>query len=223
MSTVATRDAAIAGRLDTMADVVERLGHVPLDRIAGRPAPGTATEADLLIEPGGNKRLCELVDCVLVEKPMASYESSLAIALAVILHAYLRHHRLGIVLGPDGLLRLKWGLVRAPDVSFISWSRFPGRKRPEGAIFSVAPDLAVEILSPSNTPEEMDRKIGEYFAAGTHLVWIMDPDAATVRVYTSPVQCSVRTVDDELDGGDVLPGLRVSIREWIQDAWPAEE
>jgi Uma2 family endonuclease len=66
-----------------------------------------------------------------------------------------------------------------------------GRELPADPIFSVVPDLAVEILSPSNTVREMERKLREYFTAGTRLVWIVDPATSTARVYTSPVDCSV--------------------------------
>jgi Uma2 family endonuclease len=201
-----------------MEDLVERLGSVPLARIVAWPPPGMATEEDLLREPAGRKRLCELVDGVLVEKPMATYESMLAAILIRLLGRFLDAHDIGTVTGADGLLRLADGLVRAPDVSFISWDHFPGHELPADPIFNVAPDLAVEILSPSNTAGEMDRKLSEYFAAGTRLVWIMDPVTWSVRVYTSPVDCSVCTVDGELDGGDVLPGFHLSVREWMDRA-----
>jgi Uma2 family endonuclease len=219
MSIATVREAAVVDRREALAHVADRLGGIPVDRIVRWPPPGTATDEDLLREP----RLCELVDGVLVEKPMATFESLLAIILVRILGPYLDVHDLGIVVGEAGLQRLAPGLVRAPDVSFISWDQFAGRKRPREAIFSVFPDLAVEVLSPTNTEKEMARKRGEYFAAGTRLMWIMDPESVTVQVWTSPVDCSVRTVDDVLDGGDVLPGFRVSIREWVERAWPAEE
>ena len=218
MSVVATRSVVDEEGPGSMADLVARLGSVPLDRIVAWPPPGTATEEDLLREPAGRKRLCELVDGVLVEKPMATYESVLATILSTLLWNFLDAHDLGVIAGEAGLLRLGQGLVRAPDVSFISWDQFPDRELPADAIFSAAPDLAVEILSPSNTEGEMDRKLREYFAAGTRLVWMMDPEAVTVSVYTSPEEWSVCTVDGELDGGDVLPGFRVSVREWMQKA-----
>ena len=69
------------------------------------------------------------------------------------------------------------GLVRIPDVAFTSWERLPGRRVPPEPIPELAPDLAVEVLSQSNTEAEMTRKRGEYFAAGVRLVWLVDPDA----------------------------------------------
>jgi Uma2 family endonuclease len=78
--------------------------------------------------------------------------------------------------------------------------------------------LAVEILSPSNTAEEMARKRREYFAAGTRLVWEVEPELRNVTVYTAPEQSTVVTVDQCLDGGPVLPGFTLSVREWFERA-----
>src|SRR5690349_13836635 len=96
--------------IETIADLLDRLG-VPPDRVRFHPAPGTATKADVLTRPDGAKRLCELVDGVLVEKTMGAYESLLAGILIHLLHSFLEQHDLGIVLIPDGALRLLPGLV----------------------------------------------------------------------------------------------------------------
>src|SRR5262245_10097052 len=114
---------------ETLADLVQRLGGVPLERIRYRPAPGPATEADLL-RSNVEKRLCELVEGVLVQKAMGFYESRLAAILIYLIEQFLEPHDLGIVLGADGMLRLVPGLIRLPDVSFLSWQRFPNRERP---------------------------------------------------------------------------------------------
>lgn len=204
---------------ETLADRIARLGSVPLERIPMVPPPGTATEEHVLTtRPGGEKRLYELVDGMLVEKAMGFYEARLATVLSHYLERYLEEHDLGIVLGADGTHRLAPGLVRVPDVSFLSWSHFPGRELPTEQIPDLAPDLAVEILRPGNTSPEMERKRREYFAAGTRLVWIVDPSTRTARVYTSPDECATVGEDGALDGGNVLPGFRVSLREWFQRA-----
>jgi Uma2 family endonuclease len=204
--------------IPTLADLIERIGSVPLERIPSRPAPGSATEADVLARPYGEKRLYELVDGTLVEKPMGYYESMLAGILIHFLRLYLAEHNLGIVLGEAGPLRFAPGLVRVPDVSFVAWTHFPGRMLPAEAILEVAPDLAVEVISPGNTPREMERKLGEYFAAGCRLVWYVYPDSKTVRVYTSEASFNVVGEDGILDGGDALPGFTVSVREWFAAA-----
>jgi Uma2 family endonuclease len=202
----------------TLADVVERLGSIPLERIPARPAPGTATEADVLARPVGEKRLYELVDGVLVEKPMGFYESRLAVVLSRLLEEFLDRHDEGTVVGADATMRLEPGLVRLPDVSFISWERLPNRELPREPVPDLAPDLAVEVLSEGNTPAEMERKLREYFAAGTRLVWYLDPASRTATVYSSPESSVVLTEEDTLEGGDVLPGFRLPVREWFERA-----
>src|SRR4051812_33822569 len=85
----------------SLAELVHRLGDIPLERIPAVPHPGSATEADVLRRPGGEKRLYELVDGVLVEKPMGFYESILAAFLISRLEAYLQSNPIGLVLGAD--------------------------------------------------------------------------------------------------------------------------
>jgi Uma2 family endonuclease len=205
-------------RLRTLAEMVERLGSIPLQRILLDPLPGTATEKDVLAKPRGNKRLCELVDGVLVEKPMGYFESRLGTVLAHLIEDFLEENDLGIVLGADATLGLGPGLVRLPDVSFISWKHFPSRKLPVVQILREAPDLAVEILSPTNTAQEMARKRHEYFAAGTQLVWEMYPVDRIVRVYNSPEDFLELDEDQTLDGGKVLPGFKLRIKDWLARA-----
>src|SRR5207253_7265409 len=119
-------------------------------------------------------RLCELVDGTLVEKPMDFYESRLAGLLFHFLENYLELHDLGIVLGESGMTRVEPGQVRMPDVAFYLWDHFANRRLPRGAILGVVPDLAIEVLSPSNTRAEMGRKRREYFLGGCRLVWEVD-------------------------------------------------
>jgi Uma2 family endonuclease len=204
--------------IETLDDLLQRLGRVPLNRIRFHPAPGTATEADVLLYPVGEKRLCELVDGVLVEKPMGYYESRLAAILIYFLEQFLGQHDLGIVLGESGTLRLMPGLVRIPDVCFISWERFPNRELPREPIPDLVPDLAVEVLSESNTPAEMERKLHEYFTAGARLVWYVEPEPPGVRVYTSPDDLRLLNEAETLDGGAVLPGFQLAIRDWFDRA-----
>jgi len=197
----------------TIADVQARLPGFPASRIRTYPPPGMATEQDILEAESCSNRICELVDGTLVEKVMASLESMLAAALIYSLHRYLDFRKLGTVLAPDGLLKILPGQIRAPDVSFIRWERFPGGKLPEAAIYAVAPDLAVEILSEGNTAEEMDRKLREYFAAGVRLVWYIEPTTRTARAYTAVDHCVEIGREGSLSGADVLPGFELPIAE----------
>ena len=190
-----------------------QIGSVPLERIPAFPPPGTATEADVLTSPDGEKHLYELVDGVLVEKAYDFFASVITAYLIGYLGAYLDLHDLGVVAASNGPFRLAPGLVRMPDASFISWERFPGRKIPREPIPDLAPDLAIEVLRIGNTAAEMRRKLREYFEAGVRLVWRIDPVKRTARVFTDPVSFTQVAPDGALEGGEVLPGFRVSLAE----------
>jgi Uma2 family endonuclease len=197
----------------TVADLFEQLGHVPPERIRLVPAPGTATEQDVLDLIDHADTICELVDGVLVEKTMGYMESVLAMAIGELLRKFVREGKLGIVLGPDGTLKVLPDQVRIPDVCFIGWSQFPDGKLPKTPIPAIAPDLAVEILSKGNTEAEMRRKLQDYFAAGVRLVWYIDPRTRTAAAYTSPEQGTMFDENGVLTGGDVLPGFELPLRE----------
>jgi Uma2 family endonuclease len=202
----------------TIADVQVRLAGFPADRIRVYPPPGTATEQDLLEAEARSNRICELIDGTLVEKTMASLESALAAALIHFLYLYADTRTLGMVLAPDGLLKILPGQIRAPDVSFIRWERFPGRRPFKTSIFPVVPDLAIEILSKNNTAAEMDRKLRDYFAAGVRLVWYIEPTTRTARAYTGVDQWNEVGAGDSLVGGEVLPGFALPLAQlfdWI--------
>jgi Uma2 family endonuclease len=200
--------------IETLADLLEQLGDIPPSRIRLQPPPGKATENDLLaLHKRRGKLLCELVDGVLVDKAMGIKESLLAVLLIKLLGNFLDKHDLGILLGADGALRLTPGLVRIPDVSFISWDRLPGREIPDAPIPDLAPDLAVEVLSKGNTRKEMKRKVAEYFGAGVHLVWLVDPKNQIVDVYTAPDEVRRLVVRQTLDGGELLPGFTLPLRK----------
>ena len=204
---------ATATAIETLADLLAQLGGIAPARVRFRPLPGTATEKDVLDMQAHEGRLCELVDGVLVEKGMGFLESYLAGALIEILRGFVKPRHLGLVTAPDGMVRLAPGLVRIPDVAFVSWARLPSRRVPREPIPDLAPDLAVEVLSESNTADEMARKRREYFAAGVRLVWQVAPLARTVEVYTAPEQVMLLREEDTLEGGEVLPGFALPLRE----------
>ncbi len=195
----------------TAADIVERFGPIPIWRIRRDPPPGEATEDDVVEIHDREKRCCELIDGVLVEKTVGAYESQLGILIGSILVNFVRPNHLGIVLGADGMMRLAPGLIRIPDVSFVALGRLPDGKVPRTAFIEDGPDLAVEVISPSNTKREMDQKLADYFAAGVRLVWYVYPQPREVHVYTSPSDCTVLGEQDTLDGQDVLPGFELKL------------
>jgi Uma2 family endonuclease len=207
----------------TLADLLTRLGDIAPSRVLLRPPPGTATEIDLIAAVDHDGYLCELVDGVLVEKPVGYYESRLAFVLGVAIEAFAQAKDLGIVLGEAGMMQPAPGLVRMPDVAFYAWTQFNDRRLPRGQILARTPDLAVEVLSPSNTEREMDRKRREYFAGGARLVWQVYPDSRRVRVYTSVDQFNEVGEDGTLTGGEVLPGFTLAVRQWFERAGRREE
>ncbi|MFN4261694.1 MAG: Uma2 family endonuclease, partial [Gemmataceae bacterium] len=159
------------------------------------------------------KNLYELVDGALVEKAMGFRESLLACFLIEVLGNYARTHQRGLVSGEGGIMRLFPNLVRIPDVAFVSWERLPGGRVPTDPVPDLVPDLAVEVLSAGNTPAEMARKRREYFAAGVRVVWIVDPNARTVAVYSEPERFVTLDESANLEGGEVLPGFTLSLRD----------
>jgi Uma2 family endonuclease len=202
-------------RPETLADLLRRLGNVPADRVRLRPPPGTATEEDVIRnnESPFRTAVCELVEGTLVEKPVGWEESEIAGIIITALNIFVRPRKFGHVLAPDGMLRLVPGLMRAPDVSFIARGRLKRYKRGGERYPSIGADLAVEVVSRSNTKAEIARKLVEYFAAGTRLAWVVDPKTETVRVHQSPRKSVVLKVGDVLDGGEVIPGLRIPVRD----------
>jgi len=200
-----------------MAELLElrkRLGGIPAYRIRLKPPPGTATEQDVLAERDSpQRRLCELVDGVLVEKAMATMESAVGAEVIRLLGNHVRPRNLGVVLAADGMLRILPGQVRIPDVTFIPWDRIPGRRLGKHRIEPLVPDLAVEVLSEGNTPAEIRRKLREYFLAGTRLAWVIDPRKQTARIYTAPDESRRVSRKGNLDGSPVLPGFILSLPE----------
>lgn len=201
----------------TAADLLRRFGPIPLRRIRWDPAPGTATEEDVVAIHDREKRLYELVDGVLVEKAMGWPESFLAGWILTQLNNFVLPRKLGVVAGADGMYLLNPHLIRIPDVSFLAADRMPGRRMPTQAVCPLIPNLAVEVLSQRNTKKEMQEKLADFFGCGVQLVWYVDPKKKSVRVYTAPDQSRLLREAQTLDGGQVLPGFAVSLREMFGD------
>ncbi len=101
--------------------------------------------------------------------------------------------------------------VRVPDLVFVSRDRIPEHAYEEQGFWAFAPDLAVEIVSPSNSESEIREKALEYLEAGARLVWVVHPRTREVAVYRSRREVRVLGATEELDGGDVLPGFRLAL------------
>jgi Uma2 family endonuclease len=209
-----TNVGVLAPKPESVADLIDRLGGIPAERIRLQPPPGTATEQDLLrLLDAEDKRICELIDGVLVEKAMGTRDGLFASYLSRMIWNHAEEFGLGVVLGGDSPFRFRLGLVRLPDVSFVSWARIPGDEFPDDAIAELVPDLAVEVLSKSNTLAEIELKLDNYFEAGVRLAWVIDPKKERAKVYTSRSRMQEISTDSPLVGGKVLPGFRLPLRD----------
>jgi Uma2 family endonuclease len=197
--------------LQTVADLLNHLGGVPPERVRWQPLPGLATEQDALTYHP-QKRWMELVDGVLVEKTRSFRESFLSCVVIEAMRTFLRQNPLGTVIGEGSVLRLGNGIVRIPDVAYISRDKLPNRMLRATPLPFTIPDLTVDILGPSNTRLELRRKGQDYFAAGVQMVWIIDPVSSVVEVMTSPTNSIQVPRDKALSGGTVLPGFILPLR-----------
>lgn len=212
----------------TFADVQERVGHVPPDRILLRPVPGTATEADLLDNSVTGGWPVELIDGILVQKACGWGKGVVSARVGFTVAAFDFDHNLGVVSGGKGPIRLRADLVRMPDVSLIRWDSVDDPEEienPAGAFLEYPPDLAVEVLSPGNTQREMEIKLEEYAKAGVKLVWYVDPERKEVDVYPKGNAKRKKTVGitGTLDGGDVLPGFTLPVAKIFEKRAPSKK
>ena len=159
--------------------------------------------------------LFEIIDGERVEMPPMSI---LANRVTSLLHIYMGHHLLSNPVGEvlmETLFRLPLSVdrKRRPDLAFVSAQTIalaPAQLGSENA-WDVLPELMVEVISPSDLAEDVVERIGEYFAAGTKLIWVVYPTQRLIYVHESPRQVRILTESDELDGGSVLPGFHVPV------------
>ena len=155
----------------------------------------------------------ELVQGELIRMaPTGGEHGVLTIRIGRILDEYVEAHDLGVCSGAETgfILQRSPDIVRAPDAAFIAKARIPESGIPK-TYWPFAPDLAVEVLSPSDRFSAVQTKIAEYFSAGTRLTWVIEPATRIVYVYRSAHDVQALGEDDELSGADVLPGFRYAV------------
>ena len=154
---------------------------------------------------------CELVRGELRTMIPPGFEHSLiAMNLGWEVSNHVRAHDLGrVVTEPGFILARDPDTVRAPDIAFVRAERLV---RTAG-YFEGAPDLAVEVLSPDDRPGYVREKVAEWLEAGTQAVWVVDPRARTVVVHESNQEPSLLREADTLDGGELLPGFELAVRD----------
>lgn len=145
---------------------------------------------------------------------MSLYANLIATALSGFLWAFVHSHRLGYV-GLEWLFKLNSKRSRRPDIAFVHHDRLPSgfSFQDNQNEFACAPNLAVEVISPTNTAVEIETKRQEYFAAGVDMVWVVFPNQRTIHVFESLSTCRILEEQDELDGGKVLPGFKLKIAD----------
>ncbi len=163
----------------------------------------------------------ELVEGRIVEmSPVKKRHGRILMRLGHRLEGHVQAHHLGeVYVGDVGfILRRSPDTVRAPDLAFIRRERLPAVPTVEEETFSsVMPDLAIEILSPSDRWTEVERKIAEYLQAGIASVWAVDPSREELRVYR-PGQASVtHTKSDTVEDPELLPGLKLAVAALFSD------
>lgn len=178
-------------------------------------AATTVARPSLITPRLDDKAHYEVVSGQRVETPrMGSYESDLANDLAYYLNEhFFRVGRLGrIVIEVLFRFDAATDLQRRPDLAYVSYDRWPRSKRPAPKdAWNVVPELAVEVVSQSDTANEIQEKIQDYFRCGVRLVWVVYPTLSQVLVYESPTRITVAEKTDALEGGEVLPGFRLPL------------
>jgi Uma2 family endonuclease len=155
---------------------------------------------------------------LVVREPPGTRHGAVAANLAIELGAFVRKERLGQVFAQDTGFKIERDpdTVRGPDVAFVSRERL--NRIPEDGYAELAPDLVVEVLSPSDRAGAVLAKIGDFLAAGTRLAWLVDPQRREARVFRCDGSLAVIGEDGALDGEDVVPGFSCPLTAVLPDS-----
>ena len=183
-------------------------------------AAATPEQLDVPIDQHEHDGLFEVIDGRIVEKTTGAYECWLASVIFGALDPYNSANPVGRVVQEMIFdLRPHVDRERRPDVAFVSFARWAGNRRiPRLRSWAVVPELAVEIISLTNSADAVAEKLEEYYKAGVVLVWVVYPGQSKVYAYTSTTAVRVLAPGDELDGGDVLPGFRLPLQDLFDKA-----
>jgi Uma2 family endonuclease len=149
---------------------------------------------------------------LVVREPPSTFHGAVAAHLTVEIGAFVRREKLGLVFAQDTGFKIERDpdTVRGPDLAFVSREQL--ERIPKTGYAELAPDLVVEVLSPSDRPGEVLAKIGDFLAAGTRLAWLLDPRRREARIFRADGSMSLVGEDGALDGEDVVPGFSCPLK-----------
>ena len=175
----------------------------------GTPSLLTAADVERMSIPGKQVELVR--GQLVVREPPGTRHGAIAANLAYWLSSFVRHRELGSVFAQDTGFRIARDpdTVRGPDVAFVARDR--ASRIPQRGYADLAPDLVAEILSPGDAAADVLAKVADWLAAGTKLVWLVDPERSLVHVYRPDGSLTVLRNEDSLDGESVLPGFRCPV------------
>jgi Uma2 family endonuclease len=167
-----------------------------------------AVTTEVMLDP---EKEYEIVDGQPEEKEMpGARHGGVSARLIVELGMHIKINKLGGIYGPDTTFQIGKN-ERLPDVAFVAAERIPEEGEPEGK-WAIAPDLAIEVISPNDLWEKLSRKIRDYFDAGVREVWLISPEFKTVTIYHSVTRTTILTEEDDLTT-EIIPGFRCKISD----------
>jgi Uma2 family endonuclease len=179
------------------------------------------TADELLAMPDDGFRY-ELVKGELIRmSPTGHDHGVVAMNIAGPLHQHVKEKNLGVVYAAETgfIIRENPDTVRAPDVAFVERTRLSQASKVEG-YWRGAPDLVVEVVSPSDTVGNVEEKVKEWLEAGVRMVWVVSPKLRTVTVYRSLTEIVMLTEKDILEGGDCVPGFQLAVAKIFAEVDP---
>ena len=159
-------------------------------------------------------RIYELVDGEIIVSPAGMRHGEIAGKILHIIATFLEKHPIGKVYTPDTGIALPDGNLRCPDVSFVLNEKLPGGESPD-TFGELVPDFVVEVLSPSDSPKEVGRKIGEFLECGVPLVWLVNPAHRTVTAYRSLSETQKYSLEDTIAAEPILPGFSCPVSKFF--------
>jgi Uma2 family endonuclease len=174
----------------------------------------TMTAEELLTMPPDHQRRELIRGELRTMAPANSEHGATTVSLTGPLHQHVKSQRLGVVFSAETgfIIARNPDTVRAPDIAFVSRARIEKAGIPP-KFWPGAPDLAVEVISPSDTIYEVEEKVQMWLGAGTQLVWVVNPKARSVTIHRPDWSPRIVQADDALEGDDVVPGFRLVVSE----------